>query len=80
MGKRVYHTEEEYRTAVLRDNETLKLLSGISGNLAAVLVVAASARAYGKGYLEPEVGGWFLIACFLIVAAVVAVRSLQSER
>ena len=79
MAGKVYHSEEEYRTAVLRRNEIRKALSGVAVNLGTVLIAAATAQTYADGYLQPIVGGWFLVAASLIYLGAFLLGSLDAE-
>ncbi|RIX32264.1 hypothetical protein D3M59_04695 [Sphingomonas edaphi] len=80
MAGKVYHSEEEYRTAVLRRNETKKMLAGIASNLGAGLIAAAAVQSYADGRIAPATGGWFLAAGLLIYAGAFFLKSLDAER
>lgn len=79
MAGRVYETEEGYRTAVLRRNETRKAFSGIFVQLGTALIAGAVVQWYSDGYLQPIVGGWFLLAGLLILLGMAFLTGLQSE-
>ena len=79
MAGKVYLTEEEYRSAVLRRNETRKALSGVFVQLGTALTAAAVVQWYSDGGLKPIVGGWFLLALVLILLGLAFLRGLQSE-
>lgn len=79
MAGKVYLTEEEYRTAILRRNETRKSFSGIFTQLGTVLIAGAVAQWYSEGELKLIVGGWFLLAGLLILLGMAFLRGLQSE-
>ena len=79
MTGRSYLTDEEYRTAVLRRNETRKAFSGIFTQLGTALTGGAVVQWYVEGYLQPIVGGWFLLAAMLILLGMAFLRGLQSE-
>lgn len=79
MPQRIYLSEEEYRTANLRNNETRKALSTVFVQLGTVLVAAGVAQVYADGYMRAIVGGWFLVAISLISIGVAFLRGLESE-
>jgi hypothetical protein len=79
MAGRTYLTEEEYRTAVLRRNETRRLLSGVATQLGTALIAGAVVQWHSDGYLKPIVGGWFLLAGLLILLGMAFLRGLLSE-
>lgn len=79
MAGKIYHSEEEYRAAILKRNETRKALSGVWVNLGAALIAAGAAQTYDDGALKPVVGGWFLVAGLLIWVGTVFLRSLEVE-
>lgn len=79
MAGKIYATEEEYRTAVLRRNETHKAFSGIFTQLGTALTGGAVVQWYADGYLKLIVAGWFLLAGLLILLGVAFLRGLQSE-
>jgi hypothetical protein len=79
MAGRAYLSEEEYRTAVLRGNETRKAFSSIFTQLGTALIGGAVVQWYSEGQLKRLVGGWFLLASLLILLGVAFLRGLQSE-
>lgn len=79
MAGKIYQSEEEYRTAVLRGNEMRKAFSGIFVQLGTALIAGAVVQWYSDGFLKPIVGGWFLLAVLLILLGMAFLRGLQSE-
>jgi len=80
MAGKIYLTEEEYRSAVLRRNETRKALSGVFVQLGTALVGGGVVQWYSdEGVLKPIVAGWFLLAIVLILLGLAFLRGLQSE-
>jgi len=79
MAGKIYLSDEEYRTAVLRRNETRKAFSGIFTQLGTALIGGAVVQWYSEGDLKPIVAGWFLLAGLLILLGVGFLRGLQSE-
>jgi hypothetical protein len=67
MAGKIYLTEEEYRTAMVRRNETRKSLSGIFVQLGTALIAAGAAEFYVHGTKDPLLVGWFLVAIVLIL-------------
>lgn len=49
MAGKTYLTEDEYRTATLRDNETRKALAGIILQLGTALIGAGAVKTYWDG-------------------------------
>lgn len=79
MAGKVYLSDEEYRTAVLRRNETRKAFAAIFTQLGTALIGGSVVQWYSDGYLKPIVGGWFLLAGLLILLGMAFLRGLQSE-
>ena len=79
MAGRVYLTEEEYRAAVVRRNETRKALSGVFVNLGTVLIAAGAAEFYAHGTRDPLLAGWFLLAVLLILIGLGFLKRIQPE-
>lgn len=79
MPRRVYTSEREYRSAILRDNETRKAISAVFFQLGVGLVAGMAARWFAQG-ADWYVATWNFAAGFLIVIGILFLRSLESER
>lgn len=79
MAGRIYHSEEEYKERVTRDNETKKALSSLFTNLGAGLAAGGVVQVYAKGWSEdPYVALWFLVALVLICIGIAFLRVLEA--
>lgn len=79
MTKREYATDEEYRAAVRRDNETVKAVSSLFLQLGGGLIAGTTA-AWWFQKVEPwALALWFVGAIGLIVIGLLFLKALQAE-
>jgi hypothetical protein len=78
MPRRIYTDEREYRSAILRDNETRKAVAAVYLQLGVALVAGMAARWYMQG---PSwyVATWNFSSAFLIIVGLLYLRSLEAE-
>jgi len=78
VAGRIYTSEREYRSAILRDNETRKAVSAILLQLGAGLFAGMAARWFVQG---PDwyVATWNFAAGLLILTGLLFLRSLETE-
>lgn len=80
MAGKVYLTEEAYRTAILRRNETSKVLSALFIQAGSAWAIGGFVQVYTKRWGDdPYVGWWFLGAILLIAVGLALLRRLESE-
>lgn len=79
MAGKIYLSEEEYRIAIVRRNETRRALSGVFVQLGTALVAAGAVEFYVHGTKDPLLAGWFLLAVVLILVGLGFLRGIRLE-